>query len=288
MPRNQAKDVVSLASCHVGVLGVGVNVNAVRNAQTLALGDVAQPVLIVLVGKVVAVAHANDGELHAIVLHCFPIDCAVVLAHVDALGEGAGDEALRAGLAVHRGIAVRGERRVELGVAFAREKGNTVQTGHRQQLPVRETPAVGVVCLCVDFCSKRATRRDDAQCANCRENKGAQGADTPMSQDSHVYTPNLVRIVREGGIPLAFSLSIRERAHRGHIAHGIGTTEGPCDRTAPRNAHARPHDPAPPRPHERRPRSLAHRRPRAVARPLARAIWAFHAHAEDPVQSAIK
>ena len=65
-----------------------------------------------------------------------------------------------------------------------------------------------------------------------------------MSQDSHVYTPNLVRIVREGGIPLAFSLSIRERAHRGHIAHGIGTTEGPCDRTAPRNAHARPHDPA--------------------------------------------
>lgn len=48
-----------------------------------------------------------------------------------------------------------------------------------------------------------------------------------MSQDSHVYTPNLVRIVREGGIPLAFSLSIRERTHRGHIAHGIGTTEGP-------------------------------------------------------------
>ena len=52
-----------------------------------------------------------------------------------------------------------------------------------------------------------------------------------MSQDSHVYTPNLVRIVREGGIPLAFSLSIRERAHRERIAHGIGTTEGPCDRT---------------------------------------------------------
>lgn len=48
-----------------------------------------------------------------------------------------------------------------------------------------------------------------------------------MSQDSHVYTPNLVRIVREGGIPLTFSLSIREHAHRGHIAHGIGTTEGP-------------------------------------------------------------
>lgn len=36
-----------------------------------------------------------------------------------------------------------------------------------------------------------------------------------------------MRIVREGGIPLTFSLSIRERAHRGHIAHGIGTTEGP-------------------------------------------------------------
>ena len=36
-----------------------------------------------------------------------------------------------------------------------------------------------------------------------------------------------MRIVREGGIPLAFSLSIRERARRGHIAHGIGTTEGP-------------------------------------------------------------
>lgn len=48
-----------------------------------------------------------------------------------------------------------------------------------------------------------------------------------MSQDSHVYTPNLVRIVGEGGIPPAFPLSIRERTHRGHIAHGIGTTEGP-------------------------------------------------------------
>lgn len=68
-----------------------------------------------------------------------------------------------------------------------------------------------------------------------------------MSQDSHVYTPNLVRIVREGGTPLAFFLSIRERAHRGHIAHGIGTTEGRCARTTPRNAHARPHDPSRPR-----------------------------------------
>ena len=57
-----------------------------------------------------------------------------------------------------------------------------------------------------------------------------------------------MRIVREGGIPLTFSLSIRERAHRGHIAHGIGTTEGRCARTTPRNAHARPHDPAPPTP----------------------------------------
>ena len=175
-----------------------------------------------------------------------------MLAHVDALGEGAGDKALRAGLAVHRGVAVGGERRIELGVAFARKERDVAEAGHRQKLPVRETPAVGVVCLCVDFCSKRATRRDDAQCANCREDKGAQGADTPMSQDSHVYTPNLVRIVREGGIPLAFSLSIRERAHRGHIAHGIGTTEGPCDR-APlaRRPHVR-HAPAPPRPHERR------------------------------------
>ena len=40
-----------------------------------------------------------------------------------------------------------------------------------------------------------------------------------------------MRIVREGGIPLAFSLSIRDRACRERIAHGIGTTEGPCDRT---------------------------------------------------------
>lgn len=61
-----------------------------------------------------------------------------------------------------------------------------------------------------------------------------------MSQDSHVYTPNLVRIVREGGIPLAFSLSIREHAHRGHIAHGIGTTEGP-HAPARRAAHAPSH-----------------------------------------------
>ena len=250
MPFNQAKDVVSLTSCHVGVLGIRVNVDAVRNAQPLALGDVAQPVLIVLVGKVVAVAHTDDGELHAVVLRGFPIDCAVVLAHVDALGNGAGDEALRAGLAVHCGIAVGSERRVELGVAFAREKRDTAQAGHRQKLPVRETPAVGVICLRVSFRSKRATRRNDAQCANCRKDKGAQGADTPMSQDSHVYTPNLVRIVREGGIPLTFSLSIRERAHRGHIAHDIGTTEGRCARTTPRNAHAR------------RPRPRATRRPR--------------------------
>ena len=162
MPRNQAKDVVSLASCHVGVLGVGVNVNAVRNAQTLALGDVAQPVLIVLVGKVVAVAHTDDGEFHAVVFRSFPINRAVPLAHVDALGEGAGDEALRAGLAVHCGIAVRGKPRVELGVAFAREKRDVVQAGHRQKLPVRETPAVGVVCLCVNLSRKRATRRNNA------------------------------------------------------------------------------------------------------------------------------
>ena len=173
MPFDQAKDVVGLASRHVGVLGIRIDVDAVRNAQTLALGDVAQPVLIVLVGKVIAVAHADNGELHAVVLHGFPINRAVVLAHVDALGQRAGDEALRAGLAVHCGIAVRGERRVELGVAFAREKRDAAQAGHRQKLPVREAPAVGVICLRVNFCSKRATRRNDAQCANCREDKGA-------------------------------------------------------------------------------------------------------------------
>lgn len=62
-----------------------------------------------------------------------------------------------------------------------------------------------------------------------------------------------MRIVREGGIPLAFSLSIRESAHRGHIAHGIGTTEGRCARTTPRNAHARPaHTAARDRAHRRR------------------------------------
>lgn len=72
-----------------------------------------------------------------------------------------------------------------------------------------------------------------------------------MSQDSHVYTPNLVRIVREGGIPLAFSLSIRERAHRGHIAHGIGTTEGPHTlRPLATNMRART-TPAPPTPRAR-------------------------------------
>lgn len=73
-----------------------------------------------------------------------------------------------------------------------------------------------------------------------------------MSQDSHVYTPNLVRIVREGGIPLTFSLSIRERTHRGHIAHGIGTTEGP---------HAlRPLATRRPRPAHTAARDRAHRR----------------------------
>lgn len=41
-----------------------------------------------------------------------------------------------------------------------------------------------------------------------------------------------MRIVREGGTPLAFSLSIRDRARRERIAHGIGTTEGPYDRTS--------------------------------------------------------
>ena len=61
----------------------------------------------------------------------------------------------------------------------------------------------------------------------------------------------------EGGIPLAFSLSIREHARCGHIAHGIGTTEGRCARTTSRNAHAR------------RPRPRATRRPRP-ARTAAR------------------
>lgn len=63
-----------------------------------------------------------------------------------------------------------------------------------------------------------------------------------------------MRIVREGGIPLTFFLSIRERAHRGHIAHGIGTTEGP---------HAlRPHDPSQRACAPARPRALRRSRPR--------------------------
>ena len=64
-----------------------------------------------------------------------------------------------------------------------------------------------------------------------------------------------MRIVREGGIPLAFSLSIRERTHRGHIAHGIGTTEGPyalCPLATRMRTRTTP----------RRPRPIAHRRSR--------------------------
>lgn len=61
----------------------------------------------------------------------------------------------------------------------------------------------------------------------------------------------------EGGIPPTFSLSIRERAHRGHIAHGIGTTEGPHAlrplATRMRTVHApeRPAAHAPPTPRAR-------------------------------------
>ncbi|WP_296061877.1 transposase [uncultured Ellagibacter sp.] len=79
----------------------------------------------------------------------------------------------------------------------------------------------------------------------------------------NVYTPNLVRIVREGGIPLAFSLSIREHARCGHIAHGIGTTRAArkcatpaasCDLQLLASAHAR------------RPRSRVPSPPRAASR----------------------
>lgn len=56
----------------------------------------------------------------------------------------------------------------------------------------------------------------------------------------------------EGGIPPTFSLSIRERAHREHIAHGIGTTEGRCARTTPRDrAPPTPPRDAPPTPRAR-------------------------------------
>lgn len=69
---------------------VAVPVRTNRNAQPLALGIVAGP-LGVHLAFVPAIPGSQDGKLHTGVhCHSVPVDSALVLAHVDAVGKGRG------------------------------------------------------------------------------------------------------------------------------------------------------------------------------------------------------
>ena len=80
----QAHRVPALAGRLAGAGCIGVQIHTVGDAQLFALGDVALPLGVVLVGLVVAVAAADDRKLHARVLHGLPVNGALMAAHVNA------------------------------------------------------------------------------------------------------------------------------------------------------------------------------------------------------------
>ena len=142
MAFEQAQNVLRLAFRHLVVFRIRIQIHAVGNAQALALGHVVKPGLVVLVSVVAAVTAANDGEIDAAVLHRLPVDGMVVLADVDALAHGIGDDAAafvqKAVVAARPSVGdvERGSRQLRLAAARRNQIGGV------KQLACAVTPAV--------------------------------------------------------------------------------------------------------------------------------------------------
>ena len=81
----QAHHIIALIGGGRAVIRVRIRVDAERNAQSFAFADVAQGLLVEPVAP--AVADADDGALHTIVLGLLPVDLPLPFGHVDhALG----------------------------------------------------------------------------------------------------------------------------------------------------------------------------------------------------------
>ena len=84
MALQQAHRVPALAGRLAGAGCIGIQIHAVGDAQLFALGDVALPLGVVLIGLVVAVAAADNRKLHTRVFHGLPVNGALMTAHVNA------------------------------------------------------------------------------------------------------------------------------------------------------------------------------------------------------------
>ena len=70
--------------------GIWVDVHTIRNAQTFALGNIASPLLIILITVVIAIPHAQNSEIDLpTIFNGIPVDRSVMLAYVNSMCDGA-------------------------------------------------------------------------------------------------------------------------------------------------------------------------------------------------------
>ena len=82
---------VSGGAITVGRSCIRVKVDTVGNTQSLAFTDITLPLLVILAFDILPIPAAKNSEINAICLYFFPIDCAIMNAHVNALPSGIGN-----------------------------------------------------------------------------------------------------------------------------------------------------------------------------------------------------
>ena len=88
-----------LALCFFQGICIGIQINAVRNAEGFTGLYIGFPIVIILAFHILSISAADNGEINAVVFYLFPVNLSVMLADIDSLHYSAGDHFT---IAVHK------------------------------------------------------------------------------------------------------------------------------------------------------------------------------------------
>ena len=84
MSSDQTQYMVCLTLCLCNILGIGINIDTVRNASALTCLYILQPLLIILTGIIIPISTTDDHKIYIRIFYFIPIDRSIVITDVNS------------------------------------------------------------------------------------------------------------------------------------------------------------------------------------------------------------
>ena len=84
MSLDQTQYMVCLTLCLCNILGIGINIDTVRNTSALTCLYILQPLLIILTGIIIPISTTDDHKIYIRIFYFIPIDRSIVITDVNS------------------------------------------------------------------------------------------------------------------------------------------------------------------------------------------------------------